>query len=264
MKLPKTRRRWLLRNEWVIDAASVLPAIGASLIGGLKLTDQFAAADARSRASDGGALDPTGLYYIWAGFLLTFLIAVVRAMLSKAKGREAADRESPKDLLGCCTVMRAVLVGSERPDGDDSLRITLYRFNKGNAGHEAHLEQLIPYAQRNGEASGDPGRKVPIACGIIGRAAREREPFVAGRVSQSVEEFRAEMVAKWGFTPEQAESLNIARWSWMAVPLLDRKGRVVGVIYLDAATPGYFTDQRKADVLAGCAALNEYAQERYP
>jgi hypothetical protein len=91
---------------------------------------------------------------------------------------------------------------------------------------------------------------------------RERAPFAARRASEDFEGFIRELVREWGFTEEDARALSPDRRSWMAVPIVGRKG-VVAVVYLDSSAPDFFEQPVRELVLKACAGFASYTLDAY-
>lgn len=253
----------MLRFEWVGDMLASIAAVALSTFGLIKVRLELLEADRLLVGNDRGGLDFAALWFIGAGALVTMLAGGWRVAVGIHKARREDDRQSPSDVYACCAMMYAGLQLIHKPGPNDGLRITVYRVHeapKGKKDKDGCLEQLIPYA---GGVGGQVGRRFPLQCGVIGRVVRTGEPVGATRVSKDIEEFWREMQGEWGFMRDEAKNLDLSRWSWFAVPMLEKR-RVVGVVYLDAAEPLYFHDERKAAIMEYVSAMTEYVLRRYP
>lgn len=264
MKLPSTKRSWLSRCKWAFEAVSAVSIVAGGIIGTLKVHEQIRAADLTLQMADRGPADYSGMAWILGGVALSLLAQVGKIFIAYDDGRRAAVLETPMDLWGCCLTLRTMLISADGEQADDSLRITIYKVCKGKKG-ERHLEQLVHYASdpEHKPAGGAPGRRFSEQCGVIGQASRTGKPMTVHRDTEDDEAYRTAMIKDLGFSVDQARGLDLSRWSCMAVPLLDIRQGVAGVVYFDCKSREYFTDKRKSLMLAGCSAIKTFAKERY-
>jgi hypothetical protein len=260
MPLPRTQRHIVLRFEWVGDVLASVAAVVLSTWGLIWVRLELIKADRIwAPETDSGHLAFTGLWLIGAASVLTVCGGTWRVAVGVLKSKKEDLKQSPTDISACCEMTHAGLKLIPVPSDFNGVRVTVYRVHSPVRGRDGWLEQLVPYA---GAGGGEVGRKVPIRCGVIGRVVRCGEPSLAVRVSEDVQEFWNEMRSEWGFTLDEAKNLDSTRWSWFAVPMLE-KTNVVGVVYFDSTDPDYFNDDRKPVVIGLATALIEYAKRRY-
>jgi len=195
--------------------------------------------------------------YILGGTTLTvFAFTVAKTLLQI---RASADRESLHDLAGCLHTLRAVLLLGEDTavDADPRLRLTVLAPTE--SGKE--LEQVLDYVgdPRGGRTA---GRRFPVQSGISGKAYREKKAY-AGTRSDNYDNYVDELVGKWAYTEQDARKLDQLARSWMAVPLVNARKEVEGVVYIDAARPNFFDEPVDKIVVQGCVGIALFASLRY-
>lgn len=262
MTLPGTRGPFWAKHAWLGELLLLTGAVISSIVGTQKVHHQLQAAHQRSMDSDGGPLRFDGLVWIVAGAACAISGGAVRVFEKRSTSKRNLKRDSPEDLFGCCVMLVGMLRVFRPHQEGCSLRITLYRVSQWIDGEPEELEQLTKYASE-GAPVGTPGRTMKASIGIVGKAARSGEVIAANRVSDSLEDFYAEMVRDWGFTEKQAKGLNAGRWSWIAVPLRGSDGKVHAVLYMDSTERQYFSEDRVKEVVEATKCLNRFVEERY-
>jgi hypothetical protein len=192
---------------------------------------------------------------------LTTGLKVARAIY---KDRKAEDEESPMELVGCLQVLYEI-VGRRKGLGDSAadrarFRVTLHRVDeKGD-----RLQQCVPYLGGDGSKMRKAGRWFPRRCGVIGRTARTGDPQVVIRTTRDHALYLKELVADWGYSPEEAEALSRDRFSAMAVPVYDKPGRPpIGVVFADSDDPDFFDADIQELVISASVGLAAFVQDRY-
>lgn len=257
------RKRWALRNaKWILKAASAVPVLIGGIWGTIKVHAQLAAAHARMMESDGGPLDFTGVWMIAGGVGLSVVIVLLESAVIHQEIVESEEKENPIDLWGCCLVLFHALRACHPNETADGLRITVYRVSKRKKGSAQTLVQLIPYASDAPPNYAHVSREHVGNAGIIGRVAQRGEPMSAKRVSETEADFVKEMI-DWGYATEEARHMDQTRGAWMGCPILDDRGKVEGVMYLDSSDRAYFTDERLVLITQAVEAVTRYGKERY-
>src|SRR3546814_18699218 len=77
-------------------------------------------------------------------------------------------------------------------------------------GNATKIEQVIPYA---GSTANGIGREFSINTGITGQAIRRRKPITMSSPVGTEADHRGELVADWGYTETQAQTLTQGRYS---------------------------------------------------
>jgi hypothetical protein len=246
-----TKRKWHTSETFVELVVSVPPIIAALI------------------SAIGIARDPErgmGLSYLaFAAMLWLFVAGAVRVSRAKAKDRNLAAIESPRDLAGCAHVLHGLLC--QRcgiPDHNPArLRITIHRVVPPEQFGKAPewLEQVIPYV---GDQGGEVGRKFSIKSGVIGLTARKHAPHTMTWDGTNPQQFIQDLVNTYNYTPQEAEHLVTYRRSWLAVPISGKSQReTIGVLFLDSGEPALFTDEAIALVIQASFGLAKYIGERY-
>jgi len=100
-------------------------------------------------------------------------------------------------------------------------------------------------------------RGLPTSKGIIGLCFRSQQRCV--EVIKQEASFKSHLVAKWGFTNEEADRVKIRR-SYLAIPLFDAHGKALGVAYFDSAKEDTFSPEA-IDMLANaCVPLCKWVR----
>ena len=155
------------------------------------------------------------------------------------------------ELEGCLHTLYAVLSPSE----GCRLRIAVHR------PVDESLEQVTEYIGHRPKP-GRIGRRFPANSGIIGKAYREREVFIAFRENDDYEAYVRELITDWNYTEERARRLNAGAMEWMAVPLIEGD-EVEAVLFLDVNQRGFFTSERQELVLAATRGIAVFIGKRY-
>ena len=165
--------------------------------------------------------------------------------------KAARKKNSIHELEGCLNTLHAVL----RPPSTCRLRIALHR------PVSDALEQFTEYIGDRPKA-GRVGRRFPNNAGIIGKAYREGDTFVAKRVNDDYEAYVRELITDWNFTEERARMINPGAMAWMASPLVEG-GTVEAILYLDVNQRDFFTTERQEIVLAAIRGIAVFVRRRY-
>ena len=165
--------------------------------------------------------------------------------------RAARKKDSMHELEGCLYTLHAVLAPSEQC----RLRLAVHR-----PAHGA-LEQVTEYIGDR-TRPGRIGRLFPENAGIIGKAFRENEVFIARRINDDYEAFVRELVTEWNYTEERARLLNPGAMEWMAIPLTEN-GKVEAVVFLDVNQRGFLTPDRQDLILAATRGIAVFVGRRY-
>lgn len=194
-----------------------------------------------------------------------------------AKDRKEAERKSPADLEGCLYILHAsvlALLGLTYEEKNiKKLRVTIHRVVDDKASRAFKVRQLVPYVPEGSSSVSDQGkgREMPSRCGIVGRAITRRRPQGMIR-SGSFDDYVKVMCEEYGFLPDEAHLLTPDRHAFLAIPLM-RRGRVVGVVYLDSPEPDFFSEPERPDAISplivgavttACGGLAPYTSLRYP
>jgi hypothetical protein len=163
----------------------------------------------------------------------------------------ARKKDSMHELEGCLYTLHAVLA----PADACKLRLAVHR------PVQDALEQVTEYIGDQPKP-GRIGRRFPANAGIIGRAFREGETFVARRVNDDYDAYVRELVKDWNYTEERAMLLNPGVKAWMATPLVE-DGKVEAVLYLDVNQREFFTTDRQELVLAAIRGIAVFIGRRY-
>jgi hypothetical protein len=238
MAIPRAPRgvRWLVAQTltWAIVSAVFASVIGFVSAGSLAAQGHRQLALLAASATFGV-------------LIATFIQQVVGLTAARKK-------ESTHELEGCLYTLRAVLA----PPPGCKLRLAIHVPVAGDK-----LEQITEYVGDSPKL-GRIGRRFPTNAGIIGKAYREREVFVGRRINDDYESYIQELINDWNYTEEQARYLNPATMEWMAVPFYDRDRQTVeAVLYLDATTRGFFSDDVQELVLAAAAGIAVFIGKRY-
>jgi hypothetical protein len=179
-------------------------------------------------------------------------IVVLLSIAKHAVGlRAARKRESTHELEGCLHTLHEVLA-----PGTCKLRLAIH------VPVQEELEQVTEYIGDTPKP-GRVGRRFPANAGVIGKAFRERDVFVARRVNDDYEAYVRELITDWNYTEERARRLNPGAMSWMAVPFTDDQNRVDAVLFLDATQRDFFTENRQELVLAAVRGIGFFIGKRY-
>lgn len=186
------------------------------------------------------------------------LLFYVKSQRARGKDDAEAVAKSPEGLRGCAFVLHSTLkirLGIEKDDG--VLRVTCYGLTSGSV---QELEQSIDYVG-TAEPSG-VGRTFPVHVGVIGLAARTGEAQCAARTAQSDEDYKKELVEEWGYSAEMAAKITLDRKSFIAVPIMGKEDKVIGIVYADSSIENAFTNELDL-VGAAASGFAAYIKERY-
>lgn len=196
-----------------------------------------------------------------ASLILSFCLVahlIYRFFVAAADDRDHPTASSPDDLLAVMHVLyervRRAHNGALRPE---RFRMTLHRVD----GEE--LEHLVDYVGGIPSSNGKPGRRFNRRSGMIGRAAISGNPVVAERVSEDPEAFIEEMAATWHIPREEAIQLKHDRKSWMAVPIKNKQGSVIAVIFADSNDKNFFDDTMKKSMIECAEDVRVFVDARY-
>jgi hypothetical protein len=180
--------------------------------------------------------------------------------VAQARYKDAKDDriESPDDLRGCLHVIHRTLAshkGVERPP-EGWVRMTIHRLD-GDL-----LEQSVNYV---GSDDGGAGRNFSVNAGLIGYAARMKQPMWFHRkASMNFEGWAKYLVARQGMTEQAASSTRKDRFSFFAVPIFKPNGFLVrAVVYVDASETDFFDQETMSLIISGCEGLAAWVQDRY-
>jgi hypothetical protein len=236
MPIPRPPRgaRWLLAQAGVYD---LLIALFACAIG---------FTSAWNYASQGRRLSAV---LVGLGTVGVLCFSAAKQLLGLAA---AWKKDSTHELEGCLHTLHAVLA-------PETCRLRL-------AIHVPIGEMLEQVTEYIGDRPkpGRIGRLFPANAGIIGKAFREKEVFIARRVNDDYESYVQELVKDWNFIEERARRLNPGAMAWMAVPFYDTEHqRVEAVLFLDANDRDFFTPERQELVLAAVSGIAVFIGKRY-
>lgn len=207
--------------------------------------------------------DPTKRVLSWIGFCSAGWLLIASAVKIGQARRQDQKEDSTNlhdGLTAALTVIHAEIAHNAKFSTTDMhngrLRVTMHRV----VPNEAKLEQLVSYVGGDG---GEVGRRFSIQSGIIGKAIREKKPFVGTRRNDNYAEYIGELVSFWSYTEEDAKKLSQDRMSWLAVPIFYRNKKAEAVVYLDSAERGFFDQGMINLVTYACAGIASYCEEKY-
>lgn len=222
-----------------------------------------AVATLKAFAEDSSALLKSSLV---AGTVLLAVGTTVRIVQSYRRDKAIEQKKSPIDLLGCILPVYESLLAVRHRDGHSDtgrLRITIHRIDHG----AKMAEQCVDYVGETDSAR-KAGRTFNLSQGIIGYAARMKEPVIVERTAVKDEEYLASLMKEWSYTRQEAEALDRSRWSFVAFPILGDDGptstQSIGVLYADSTDPKFFTDEIQLLVLAATVGMAKFISMRYP
>jgi hypothetical protein len=240
-----TGRPWHAREAWT------------SLVGfGLVLL-----AGAAALVKEANAATPNPVLVALYAFALVAGAALGVLNVLRALYKDARDdkKESPDDLRGCLHVILRMMCGykgvANPPDG--WMRVTVHRVDQNE------LEQVVDYV---GSADRGAGRRLPADAGLIGAVLCDvsKRPLVFERPHDLGWELWVEYLVHMLKMPrDKALKTRRDRFSFLAVGIRDGRGNVAGVVYADAAQPGFFDPAAQGIVLQGCIGLANWVNERY-
>lgn len=218
-RLPSGRRIPL----WATVTGHVVGGLGTVSAGALMLVHQLATEHA------------TG--WLWAAFGSTCLAGVVELVSAVVTAQSEISVERPDDIEAALTVAHSMLAKQDEWSSDQ-IRLTLHvRTKRGT------YCQVTPYIGEPQREACKIRREYQIGAGIVGLCFRTGKIQVACRQGENGDDYRRELVSKWGFTPEEASKRKHDTASWLAWPLSD-KGKVDAVVYADATHGDFFDDNR--------------------
>lgn len=260
-RLPSPRQPWL--HTYLPLGISVVAAIGAII----------AAAIAWYKARADGTTSAISLWVmvVFLSILAREALSIYRVFLDLRRQRRV---ESAHELHAAGQVLREILsagfANQIAQEPNETLRATAFRVciyrvvpsHRATRGSE--LERVTAYCVGEGGDPGEAGKRISSACGVVGLAYRTGVPQVAERQEQSIDKFWDEMVQLWGFSQEEAQSLNRTRWSYLAVPIKDEAGRVDTVVFLDSQVKDCLTDEViESIIFPACEAIGLVIEQRY-
>lgn len=249
-QIPSGAKTRYYEKKTVVEAATVVPTI-------------IAAGVAFATALSGPSKNVTTI--AWLGVAVAWLVGasilrIVHAYMQDKKEKRLKEFDG---LLGAMHVLYGCISKHLKLNEEDSesLRVTLHRVifdEKTNEPKE--LEQLLPYI---GGAGGNSGRKFSVSTGIIGHVARTGKPRMATRENTDHELYIQELQEKWNYTERTARQLTSSRNAWMAIPILNKNGAALAVVFLDSKDKEAFTEPVLELVLNCCAGIATYITEHY-
>ena len=193
---------------------------------------------------------------LWSAAALGgFLFTLCKCLASYWATNDATD-----GLVGAVTCLHLTMEALHRDPSSTppQLRITIFH----PVGKDK-LEQVIDYVG-DSRGGGKAGRLCNARAGVIGAAFRSREARVANRSSDDVEAYIQELVNYWSYTDEEARALSPETRSVFAVPLQESSTTaLIGILFLDAVTPNFFTKRQQFAALIASSAIAKYAAVRY-
>jgi hypothetical protein len=120
-------------------------------------------------------------------------------------------------------------------DRKHDLRVTVFEVKK----YKNKPVRLVQRARYGGEGHVKPSNSFITAHqGVAGQCYREGKLLVASFESG---DFHGQMI-KWGFTKEEAQKFQ-ERGAFICTPILGENEEVIGVLSVDAKTPGVFSSE---------------------
>jgi len=120
-------------------------------------------------------------------------------------------------------------------------------------GRKDILRQIGKYYPTNRYSSFRRG--LSTSKGIIGFCFRNQRRYL--EVIKKEASFKAHLVENWGFTREEADAVKVRR-SYLAIPIFDAHGKVLGVAYFDSVKEHTFTPERIDILTRGCVPLAKW------
>ena len=189
---------------------------------------------------------------------VVFIAAIGKGVLT---WRDKAKTHQHHGLVGCLHTLDSVLRASSEQEMDHGLRLTIHTPVDGPHGKQ--LEQVVDYVSTDGKLRKGAGRRFMQQCGILGKAYRTAEPFIAVREQEDYEKYLKELMEKWNYSEEQAKALRIDGKSFMAAPLIGDGNTVEAVLYLDSSRANYFTPNRVKLVENACSGIALFIGREY-
>ncbi|MDX2130822.1 MAG: hypothetical protein SFY69_02065 [Planctomycetota bacterium] len=180
--------------------------------------------------------------------------------------------EEAHELQAACQVLREQLGSRLRREVEalpedrrpTAIRVCVYRVAPVGRELSPELERVTPYAVGEGGDPGEVGKRISSACGVIGLSYRTQSPQIGNRQGESIEDFRKEMIAEWGFDPDAARTLNETRWSFLALPIQTPEGKVDAIVFVDSELKNCFmVDVVEWFVMPACDAMRIVIERRY-
>ena len=260
-RLPSPRQPWL--HTYLPLGISVVAALGAIIAAGI----------AWYKALSDGTTSTISLWVlvVFLSILAKEALSIYRVFLDMRRQRRL---ESAHELHAAGQVLREILAArfsdQVAQEPDDTLRATAFRVciyrvvPSHREVRSSELERVTAYCVGEGGDPGEAGKRISTACGVVGLAYRTGVAQVAERQKESLEQFWDEMVQTWGFSQEEARSLNRTRWSYLAVPIKDEAGRVDTVVFLDSQVKDCLTDDViESIIFPACEAIGLVIEQRY-
>lgn len=240
------------RKKWVVECIASLPPVLAAGAAAAKFFQDAAT---------------VSLGWISVGGLAWLIVAsVLKVLLARSQDKKDEPQEKHDGLRATLHVLHATVAhacGFKPEDAEKKLRATFHVVLKP-FDEPKELQQVVDYVGGDGKGV---GRKFSIHAGIIGKAARNRDPYAASRNGDNKEQYERELQAEWGYTAADIKKIvSMDRHSWMAVPVLDKSGtHTLGVVFLDSTEKGTFDgDALRETVVMACSGIARYVEERYP
>lgn len=222
------------------------------------------AAAAIAGASGGaiGAYFSGNLIGVLSGAISVLALAGLGGWLGWKAWKRDQQRSSMQhaDLWGCVHVVHSILatnIGGEQ----DAMRLrTTLHIVVYDDKIPVRSQQATRYA---GDGGGPPGREFDARVGVVGEVIRTQTACVLSWAGSDPVKFKADLMSRFYYSPQEAEGMVNARRSWMGIPLKDATGRLFAVVYCDACLPGAFNENH-VNLLAGAIkGIVEFAEERF-
>ncbi len=232
--LPKSLWQRLLTSTAATDFANAVLAVPASLVAAFKLEAEG---------------------YGWGFYLVPVFVLLLTGRKAYQTYKKDAAEERVHALEGALHVAHRVIMECETIHVDPKLRITIH------AVDGASLVQVIDYVGDQ-RSTGTAGRRTPSHCGIIGLALKTKQLAQGRRSTEKLQDYQDELVSKWLYAPEAAKKLDPHSMSWLAMPLMDSKGKTAAIVFADSVDPDFFTDLRCLFAMTAVAGLSEFVKHR--
>ena len=240
------------RKKWIIECVAALPPVLAAIAAAVKFFQDASTVT---------------LGWVSVGGVAWLIVAsVLKVLLARSQDKKDEPQERHDGLRAALHVVHATVAhacGIKPEDAEKKLRATFHVVLKP-FDEPKELQQVVDYVGGDGKGV---ARKFSIHSGIIGKAARNRDVYAASRNGDNKEQYERELQAEWGYTAADIKKIvSMERFSWMAVPVLDKSGtHTLGVVFLDSTERGTFDgDELREAVVVACSGVTRYVDERYP
>lgn len=245
------KRKGFYERKWFLELLGAGPPAFAALVAAIK-------------AYGDGSLPPWVFIGAVVALIWLCISSLIKVVVGRMQDQSEDDMRSHDGLRAALHVLHATVAkagGLANEEKDECLRVTFHRVVPPLDSCD-HIEQIVPYIGGTGNGM---GRRFHIRSGVTGRAIRDKKPYLMDRESDSFDEYKAQLIADWGYTEADAKSFTSDRFSLMAVPVRSTGGQLVlGVVYLDCSRKNFFaTEAVKEAVLSGCLGVTRYTGERY-